>query len=52
MGEVGGNEYGGGEVVLYAYGLDASRLFSAVEAELRAFSARPAHVVLRNGESG
>ena len=38
-------------MVLYAYGLDASRLFSAVEAELRAFSARPAHAVLRNGEA-
>ncbi|MGX6600790.1 hypothetical protein ACWKSP_01435 [Micromonosporaceae bacterium Da 78-11] len=51
VGELDGNEFGGGEVVLYTYGPDASRLFSAMEADLRAFSARPAHAVLRYGEA-
>ncbi|GAA0464204.1 hypothetical protein Ade02nite_31120 [Paractinoplanes deccanensis] len=50
-GEFDGNLFGGGEVELYAYGPDASRLFAAMEPELRAFPARPAHVVLRFGEA-
>ena len=48
----GVGEFGGGEVVLYAYGPDAGTLFSAMEADLRAFAARPAHEVLRYGEAG
>lgn len=50
-GEFDGNEFGGGEVVLYAYGPDASRLFTAMEPQLRAFPMRPAHAVLRFGEA-
>jgi hypothetical protein len=50
-GEFDGNEFGSGEVVLYAYGPDANRLFAAMEPQLRAFPARPAHVVLRFGEA-
>jgi len=50
-GEFDGNEFGGGKVVLYAYGPDASRLFTAMEPQLRAFPARPAHAVLRFGEA-
>ncbi|MGH3332064.1 MAG: hypothetical protein ACRDPJ_12255 [Nocardioidaceae bacterium] len=51
VGEFDGNEFGGGEVVLYAYGPDALRLFAAMESTLRAFPARPAHAVLRLGEA-
>jgi hypothetical protein len=50
-GEFDGNEFGGGKVVLYAYGPDANRLFAAMEPQLRAFPARPAHAVLRFGEA-
>jgi hypothetical protein len=50
-GDFDGNEFGGGEVVLYAYGPDANRLFAAMEPQLRAFPARPAHAVLRFGEA-
>jgi len=49
-GEFDGNEFGGGEAVLYAYGPDADALFAAMEAPLRAFPARPAFVILRYGE--
>jgi hypothetical protein len=48
-GEFDGNEFGGGKVVLYAYGPNAGRLFAAMEPQLRAFPARPAHAVLRFG---
>jgi hypothetical protein len=51
VGEFDGDEFGGGEVTLYAYGPDASRLFGTMEPYLRAFSARPAHAVLRFGEA-
>jgi hypothetical protein len=51
VGEFDGNEFGGGNAVLFAYGPDASRLFAVMEPELRAFSARPAHAVLRYGEA-
>ncbi len=51
VGEFDGNEFGGGEAVLFAYGPDASRLFTVMEPELRAFPARPAHAVLRYGEA-
>ena len=49
-GEFDGNEFGGGEAVLYAYGPDADALFAAMEAPLRAFPARPAFAILRYGE--
>jgi hypothetical protein len=51
VGELDGHEFGGGEVVLYAYGPDATRLFAAMEPSLRTFPARPAHAVLRFGEA-
>ncbi|MFI6317118.1 hypothetical protein ACIBG8_06345 [Nonomuraea sp. NPDC050556] len=50
-GEVDGFEFGEGEVVIYSYGPDASRLFSILESRLRAFPLRPAVVVLRFGEA-
>ena len=50
-GEFDGNEFGGGEVVLYAYGPDAARLFAAMEPHLRGFPGRPAHAVLRFGDA-
>jgi hypothetical protein len=52
VGEVEGNEFGGGEAVLYAYGPDADALFRVMEATLRALPFRPAHVVLRRGDAG
>ncbi|MGW8685003.1 hypothetical protein ACWGNN_28920 [Streptomyces sp. NPDC055817] len=35
VGEVDGNEFGGGEAVLYAYGADAEALFQVMEPTLR-----------------
>ncbi|WP_316757861.1 hypothetical protein [Streptomyces herbicida] len=49
VGEVDGNEFGGGEAVLYAYGKDAEALFEVMEPTLRGLPFRPAHVVLRHG---
>ena len=37
-GEFDGDEFGGGECVLYMYGTNADSLFAAIEAELRASS--------------
>jgi len=48
-GEFDGNEFGAGEVTLFAYGPDADRLFAAMEPILRSFPARPAQVLLRYG---
>ncbi|MEU6704644.1 hypothetical protein [Streptomyces wuyuanensis] len=50
LGEVDGNEFGGGEVVIFAYGPDADALYRVMEPGLRALPFRPAHVVLRYGE--
>ncbi|MFJ5707638.1 hypothetical protein [Streptomyces sp. NPDC093105] len=50
VGEVDGNEFGGGEVVIFAYGPDADALYRVMEPGLRALPFRPAHVVLRYGE--
>ncbi|MGW9494826.1 hypothetical protein ACWG5P_10615 [Streptomyces prasinus] len=49
VGEVDGNEFGGGEAVVYAYGADAEALFKVMELTLRSLPFRPAHVVLRRG---
>lgn len=49
VGEFDGNEYGGGEVVLYAYGPDADALFAVMAPILHDLPFRPAHVVLRYG---
>ncbi|MEU9781158.1 hypothetical protein AB0H92_09335 [Streptomyces phaeochromogenes] len=49
VGEVDGNEFGGGEAVVYAYGQDAEALFKVMEPTLRSLPLRPAHVVLRRG---
>jgi hypothetical protein len=51
VGEFDGNEFGGGEAVLYAYGPDADALFEAMEAPLRAFPSRPAFAILRYGRA-
>ncbi|MGW5969692.1 hypothetical protein [Streptomyces sp. NPDC055186] len=51
VGEVDGNEFGGGEAVVYAYGRDADALFKVMEPTLRGLPFRPAHVVLRRGDS-
>jgi hypothetical protein len=50
VGDFDGNEFGGGEVVLYAYGPDAARLFDVMAEELRSFPARPAYAILRFGD--
>ncbi|MFD7706766.1 hypothetical protein [Streptomyces sp. NPDC059786] len=50
VGEVDGNEFGGGEAVVYAYGSDADALFEVMEPILRGLPFRPAHVVLRRGD--
>ncbi|MEJ8640256.1 hypothetical protein WKI68_00175 [Streptomyces sp. MS1.HAVA.3] len=49
-GEVDGNEFGGGEAVIFAYGPDAEALYRVMEPCLRALPFRPAHVVLWDGE--
>ncbi|MCX5524694.1 hypothetical protein OG342_17765 [Streptomyces bobili] len=51
VGEVDGNEFGGGEAVVYAYGPDADALFKVLEPTLRSLPFRPAHVLLRHGDS-
>jgi hypothetical protein len=50
VGEVDGNEFGGGEAVVYAYEPDADALFKVMEPTLRDLPFRPAHVVLRRGD--
>ncbi|MFI8364289.1 hypothetical protein ACIGD1_29530 [Streptomyces sp. NPDC085612] len=49
VGEFDGNEHGGGEVVLYAYGPDADALFAVMAPLLDDLPFRPADVVLRHG---
>ncbi|MEV6203326.1 hypothetical protein AB0M64_25635 [Streptomyces sp. NPDC051771] len=49
VGEFDGNEYGGGEAVLYAYGPDADALFAVMAPILKDLPFRPVHVVLRYG---
>ncbi|MFD3872830.1 hypothetical protein [Streptomyces sp. NPDC058623] len=49
VGEFDGNEYGGGEVVLYAYGPAADALFAVMAPILNDLPFRPAHAVLRYG---
>ncbi len=49
-GEVDGNEFGGGEAVVYAYGPDAGALFKVMEPTLRSLPFRPAHVLLKHGD--
>ncbi|MFE0521284.1 hypothetical protein [Streptomyces sp. NPDC058954] len=51
VGEVDGNEFGGGEAVVYAYGPDADDLFQVMEPTLRGLPFRPGYVVLRRGDS-
>ncbi|MEU1407801.1 hypothetical protein ABZ471_36685 [Streptomyces sp. NPDC005728] len=51
VGEFDGNEFGAGEAVLYAYGPDADALFKVMEPTLRGLPFRPAHVVVRRGDS-
>ncbi len=51
VGEVDGNEFGGGEAVVYAYGPDADALFEVLEPTLRGLPLRPAHVMLRRGDT-
>ncbi|WP_307523269.1 hypothetical protein [Streptomyces umbrinus] len=51
VGEIDGNEFGGGEAVVYAYGPDADALFEVLEPTLRSLPFRPAHVVLRRGDN-
>ncbi|WP_037767418.1 hypothetical protein [Streptomyces sp. 142MFCol3.1] len=51
VGEFDGNEFGGGEVALFAYGPDADALFAVMEPVLRDLPFRPANVVLRYGSA-
>ena len=48
-GEFDGNEFGGGKAVLFMYGPDKDRLWSAVEPIAREFPMRPAFALLRAG---
>jgi hypothetical protein len=48
-GEFDGNEFGGGEAVLYAYGPNADDLFKVMEPALREFRIRPAFAIVRYG---
>lgn len=48
-GELDGNEFGGGEAVLYMYGQDKDRLWAAIESDVRQFPLRPAYALLRAG---
>jgi hypothetical protein len=48
-GEFDGDEFGGGEAVLYLYGPDRELLWAAVEPEVRACGLRPAFALLRPG---
>jgi hypothetical protein len=48
-GELDGNEFGGGEVVLYMYGPDKDRLWAAIEPVIRGFPMRPAFALVRAG---
>lgn len=48
-GEFDGNEFGGGEAVLYLYGPDKDALWRAIEPQVRACSLRPAYALLRAG---
>ncbi len=51
LGDLDGDEFGGGEAVLYLYGPDADRLFAAVEPLVRESTLRPAHAILRYEDS-
>lgn len=48
-GELDGNEFGGGEAVIYMYGSDKDRLWAAVEPVVRGFPLRPGFALLRPG---
>ncbi|WP_189779720.1 hypothetical protein [Streptomyces tauricus] len=50
VGEVDGNEFGGGDAVVYTYGPDADALFKVLEPILRSLPFRPAYVLLRRGD--
>lgn len=51
VGQIDGNEYGGGRVALYAYGPDADALYAVMEPLLRQVPFRPAHVFVRHGSA-
>ncbi|GAA4618494.1 hypothetical protein GCM10023195_83150 [Actinoallomurus liliacearum] len=48
-GDLDGNEFGGGEAVLYAYGPHGGDLFTAMEPTLRGSGFRPAYAIVRYG---
>jgi hypothetical protein len=51
-GEHDGNEFGGGEAVLYTYGPDADQLFEAIRECLSGFDVRPgAYAIKRYGRA-
>jgi len=51
-GEHDGNEFGGGEVMLYTYGPDADQIFDAIQKCLTAFDALPgAYAIKRYGRA-
>ncbi|WP_405062253.1 hypothetical protein OG474_11580 [Kribbella sp. NBC_01505] len=52
LGEFDGDEFGGGEAVLYLYGPDADKLYAAVEPALQALPLRPVQVTRRYGDAG
>lgn len=51
IGEFDGDAFGAGKPVLYGYGPDADALFKVMEPTLRSLPFRPAHVVVKHGDS-
>jgi hypothetical protein len=51
LGELDGDEFGGGEAILYLYGTDADSLFGSIEPLLVRSSLSPVHAILRYGEA-
>ena len=49
VGEVDGNEVGGGGATIYLYGRDCERLWGAIETTVRALDPAPTRVLLRLG---
>jgi hypothetical protein len=53
LGEFDGNEVGGGGATMYMYGPDAERLFSGIQATLRAYPlCQGAKIIVRKGGPG
>ncbi|MCT2587912.1 hypothetical protein [Actinophytocola gossypii] len=51
IGELDGDEFGGGEAALFLYGPDANALYESISTLLRNNTIRPDYVILRYGEA-